>query len=110
MTNKNGIEILNIIIASYNLKLNQLIKITEDFFLENHQKFIRIDPVEILQIVYYHQIFSNIQNHCLETICFEPDILLNSVKFINLSAPLLEIILKQDDLKLNEIEVWENLI
>ena len=39
MTNKNGIEILNIIVASDDLKLNQIIKVAEDIFIENHQKF-----------------------------------------------------------------------
>ena len=40
----------------------------------------------------------------------EPEILFNSVKFINLPASLLEIILKRDGLNLSEIEDWENLI
>ena len=40
----------------------------------------------------------------------EPKILFNSVKFINLPASLLEIILKRDGLNLSEIEEWENLI
>ncbi|RIA79810.1 hypothetical protein C1645_839871 [Glomus cerebriforme] len=61
-------------------------------------------------MVYHHDIFINIQKSCLESICIEPEILSKSVKFINLSAPSLEIILKRDDLLLNEIEVWENLI
>ena len=97
-------------IASDDLKLNQLIKVTEDFFIENHQKFIQIDPVEILQIIYCRQVFNNIQKSCLETICSEPEILFNSIRFIDLSAPLLEIILKRDDLCLDEIEIWDNLI
>ena len=91
------------------MKLNQLIKVTEEFFIENHQQ-LRIDPVKILQIVYCHQVFNNIHKSCLETICFEPEILFNSVKFIDLPAPLLEIILKRDYLNFDEIEVWENLI
>src|SRR5207249_3211675 len=52
----------------------------------------------------------NLQEYCLELICSEPEILFNSDKFIQLSAPLLEIILKCDDLTLDEIEIWENLI
>ena len=40
----------------------------------------------------------------------EPEILFNSVKFINLPAPLLENILKREDLNLYEIEVWDILI
>ena len=76
-------------IASDDLKLNQLIKVTEDFFIENHQQFMRIDPVKILQIVYCHQIFNSIQKFCLETIYSEPEILFNSVEFANLSTSLL---------------------
>jgi hypothetical protein len=40
----------------------------------------------------------------------EPKILFNSDNFINLKAPLLELLLKRDDLDLNEIEIWENLL
>ena len=46
----------------------------------------------------------------MEEICFEPEILFNSNKFTKLSAPLLEIILKRDDLNSNEIEIWRNLV
>src|SRR5204863_4568847 len=31
-------------------------------------------------------------------------------KFINLKAPLLELLLKRDDLNVDEIEIWENLL
>src|SRR6185437_6291267 len=37
-------------------------------------------------------------------------ILFNSDKFINLKAPLLELLLKRDDLNVAEIEIWESLL
>src|SRR4051794_31072008 len=86
-----------------------MIKVSEDFFIRNRYQFLRINPVRIFQIVCCHQIFNQIQNHCLGAICFEPGNLFNSVKFINLPAPILEI-LKRGDLRLDEIEVWNNLI
>ncbi|RGB38446.1 hypothetical protein C1646_534417 [Rhizophagus diaphanus] len=110
ITKKTGIEILNIMIASDDLKLNQLIKPIEDFLIENHHQFLRDDPIEILQTIFYRQEFNNLQEFCLEMICYEPEILFNSSKFIYLPAPILEIILKRDDLNLDEIEIWENLI
>jgi len=61
-------------------------------------------------MVYCHKSLSNLQEFCLETICFEPELFFNSEKFINLPADLLEVVLKRDDLNLIEIEVWENLI
>ena len=42
--------------------------------------------------------------------CDEPKILFDSDKFINLKAPLLELLLKRDDLNMDEIEIWEILL
>jgi hypothetical protein len=97
-------------IAFDDLKLNQLIKLAEDFLIKHHQKFLQNDPVETLQMVYYNEIFNNIQELCLKNINSNIEILFDSEKFVNLPAPLLEMILKQDDLILDEIEIWENLI
>ncbi|GBC09563.1 hypothetical protein RclHR1_08990007 [Rhizophagus clarus] len=110
INNKTGTELLDIMIASDELKLNQVIKFTEGFIIKNHAQFLQNDPVGIIKIVYYNKLLVNLQEFCLETICSDPNILLNSDKFINLSAPLLEIILKRDDLNLPEIEIWESLI
>jgi hypothetical protein len=96
--------------TSDELKLKQLTKFSEDFIIENYKQFLQNDPVGILQIVYYNKSLVNLQEFCLETICSDPKILFNSDKFIKLPAPLLEIILKRDDLNLPEIEIWESLI
>jgi len=110
ITNNTGIELLDIMVVSDEFNLLRLTKLIEDFIIENHRQFLQNDPVGIFQIVYYHQTFNNIQKFCLETICYEPKILFNSDKFINLPAPLLEVILKRDGLNLVEIEIWENLV
>ena len=54
------IEILNVIIASDDLELNQLVKLAVDYLIE-HQQFLQDDPVEILQMVYSHKSLNNIQ-------------------------------------------------
>ncbi|GBB93255.1 hypothetical protein RclHR1_02140008 [Rhizophagus clarus] len=110
INNKPGTELLDIMIASDELKLEQLTKLTEEFIIENYKQFLQNDPVGILHIVYYNESFFNLQEFCLETICSEPEFLFNNNKFINLPAPLLEIILGRDDLNLTEVEIWENLI
>ncbi|GBC01424.1 hypothetical protein RclHR1_04190008 [Rhizophagus clarus] len=110
MTDKSGTEILNIFIASNDLKLKSLTKLTKDILIKNHQQFLRSDPIEVLHAAYSYKTLSEIQISCLETICYKPEILFNSSKFINLSASILEIILKRDDLALDEIEIWDNLI
>ncbi|CAB4397411.1 unnamed protein product [Rhizophagus irregularis] len=110
ITNKAGTELLNFMIISDEMMLKKLTKLTEDFIVKNQQQFLQNDPVGILQIVYYCKPLVNLQEFCLEKICSKPEILFKSDKFIQLPAPLLEIILKRDDLNLKEIEIWENLI
>ncbi|EXX63748.1 BTB/POZ domain-containing protein [Rhizophagus irregularis DAOM 181602=DAOM 197198] len=110
INNKSGTELLDIMTSSDELKLKQLTKFTEDFIIENYQQFLQNDPVGILQIINYNKSFVDLQEFCLEAICSDPKILFNSDKFIKLPAPLLEIVLKRDDLNLAEIEVWESLI
>ncbi|PKK79392.1 hypothetical protein RhiirC2_769186 [Rhizophagus irregularis] len=109
--NKTGTELLDIVIASDKLKLKPLTKTTEDFMIENHQGFLRMDPVRILiEIINCNESLVNLQENCLKIICSDPKILFNSNKFIYLPATLLEIVLKRDDLNLAEIEIWEGLI
>ncbi|GBC43887.2 BTB/POZ protein [Rhizophagus irregularis DAOM 181602=DAOM 197198] len=66
--------------------------------------------VDELNINSLHETFTDLWNFCLEKICEEPKILFSSDKFINLKAPLLELLLKRDDLNIDEIEIWENLL
>ncbi|GBB93084.1 hypothetical protein RclHR1_21010002 [Rhizophagus clarus] len=110
ISNEPGIELFNIMIASNELKLELLTNLVENSLMTGDDQLLRNDPVGILQIVNDHKIFFKIKEFYLEKICYEPKILFNSDKFTQLPAPLLETILKRDDLKLNEIEIWENLI
>ncbi|GBC02009.1 hypothetical protein RclHR1_04410002 [Rhizophagus clarus] len=110
ITNKTGIELLDIMITSDELMLKKLTKLTESFIIENCHQFLRNDPVEILHTIYYNKQLISLQEFYLNKICIEPKFLFNSDRFTQLSAHLLEIILKRDDLNLEEIEIWENLI
>ncbi|RGB35308.1 hypothetical protein C1646_742341 [Rhizophagus diaphanus] len=110
IANKTGTELLDFMIISNELMLTKLTELTEDFIIENQQQFLQNDPVGILKIVYYYKSLAKLQEFCLDKICSEPEILFNSDKFVQLSVPLLEVILKRDNLNLNEIEIWENLV
>jgi hypothetical protein len=104
---------LEIVIASDVFMMDTLTKIAEDSIIENNPQFLRSDPVGILQAIHNHNSpsnFSNLQEFCFDAICFEPQLLIRSSKFTQISASLLETILKRDDLNLEEIEIWEYLI
>ncbi|EXX76714.1 hypothetical protein GLOIN_2v1776175 [Rhizophagus irregularis DAOM 181602=DAOM 197198] len=105
-----GSDVLKLLIAVDELNINSLISHIQEFLIDNQTEFLHQNPTEILETVYQHEAFTNLWNFCLEKICEEPKILFNSDKFITLKSPFLELLLKRDDLNVEEIEIWENLL
>ncbi|GBB91716.1 hypothetical protein RclHR1_19090003 [Rhizophagus clarus] len=111
LKNLQGLDVLNLLIAVDELSIHQLISHIHEYFIKHHNEFLRQTPTDILETAYQHEtLFTDLWNSCLKTICNEPKILFNSDKFINLKAPLLELLLRRDDLNIDRIEVWEYLL
>jgi hypothetical protein len=110
LKNLQGPDVLKLLIAVDELNIQQLISYIQEYLIEHQIEFLSQNPADILETVYQHEAFTDLWNFFLEKICEEPKILFNSDKFINLKAPLLELLLKRDDLNMDEIEVWESLL
>ena len=107
MTKLEGPELLKLLKAVNELNIHSLISRIQEHMIIYQSKFVGQNPVDILETVYQHESLANLRNFCLEKICKEPD---KFIKFINLKAPLLELLLKRDDLKLSEIVIWDSLL
>jgi hypothetical protein len=105
-----GPDILKLLMAVDELKVQTLTLCIQEYLVKHQQKFLQQDPLGILETVYQHEAFTDLWNYCLEEICVNHDILFKSDNFINLKAPLLELLLKRDDLSLDEILIWNNLV
>jgi hypothetical protein len=105
-----GPDILKLLTAADELKIQRLVICIQEYLIKHQHKFLQQNPTEILEIIYLHETFTDLWNYCLEEVCAKPDTLFKSDKFINLKAPLLELLLKRDDLSLDEIVIWNNLI
>ncbi|CAB4383858.1 unnamed protein product [Rhizophagus irregularis] len=105
-----GSDVLKLLVAVDELNINSLISHIQEFLIDHQSEFLQQNPTEILETVYQHETFTDLWDFYLEKVCIEPEILFNSEKFINLKAPLLELLLKRDDLNLDEVEIWENLL
>src|SRR5436305_744728 len=92
------------------LNVQSLIPHVQEFLIEHKTEFLHQNPAGILETVYQHETFTDLWKFCLEIICEDPNTLFNSDKFISLKAPLLELLLKRDDLGMDEIEIWERLL
>jgi hypothetical protein len=113
LTNLKGLELLDLLTAVDELNIQTLIPCIQEYLIYHQDEFLQQNPIEILETVYqvYQcDTFSGLWDIFLETICDKPDILFNSDNLIKLRAPLLELLLKQDDFMLDEIVIWDNLI
>ncbi|POG71261.1 hypothetical protein GLOIN_2v1876131 [Rhizophagus irregularis DAOM 181602=DAOM 197198] len=110
LKNLQGPDVLKLLIVVDELNIQQLISHIQEYLIEHQTEFLHQNPTGILEMVYQHETFTDLWDFCLENICEDPKILFNSDKFVNLKAPLLELLLKRDDLNLDEIEIWESLL
>ncbi|EXX66849.1 BTB/POZ protein [Rhizophagus irregularis DAOM 181602=DAOM 197198] len=105
-----GPEVLKLLIAVDELNIQQLISYIQEYLIVHQTEFLHQNPTDILETIYQYETFTDLWNFCLEKICEEPKVLFNSDKFIDLKAPLLEMLVKRDDLNMKKIEIWEGLL
>src|SRR6266496_629073 len=110
LKNLQGPDVLKLLIAVDELNIHSLISHIQEFLIKHQTEFLHQNPTGILETVYQHETFTDLWNFCIEKVCEEPKILFDSDKFLNLKAPLLELLLKRDDLNMDEIVIWENLL
>ncbi|RGB38431.1 hypothetical protein C1646_665385 [Rhizophagus diaphanus] len=103
-------DILNLSIAVNEFNIQPLINYIQEYLIKHHDELLRKNPVGTLETIHQNNIFTDLLNSSFKKICEEPQILFDSDKFKNLSSPLLVSFLKSDDLLLDEIDIWENLI
>ncbi|GBB89315.1 hypothetical protein RclHR1_00160031 [Rhizophagus clarus] len=100
-----------ILIAVDELNIQQLISYIQEYLNEHQTEFLHQNPTGILEaVVYQHETFTDLWNFCLKKICEDPKILFNSDRSVNLQTSLSKVLLKQDDLNMEEIKIWENLL
>jgi hypothetical protein len=105
-----GPDILRLLVAVDELRIQTLINYIQEYLIKYRYEFLQQNPIGIIEAIYQNETFTDLLNVSLKKICEKPDILLDSNKFIILKSPLLELLLKRDDLLLDEIIIWDNLI
>ncbi|EXX76984.1 hypothetical protein GLOIN_2v1766027 [Rhizophagus irregularis DAOM 181602=DAOM 197198] len=110
LKNLQGPDTLKLLIAVDELNIQPLISYIQEYLIKHQTEFLYQNQTVILEIVYHHETFTDLWDFFIKKICANPKVLVNSDKFINLKAPLLELLIKQDDLYMDEVEIWESLL
>ncbi|CAG8728272.1 43001_t:CDS:2, partial [Gigaspora margarita] len=107
----HGSEILRIMIEAHDLKLQNLFSDISTFIEQNLENLLRDDAVDVLQMVFNHDICKSFHEYCIYLICLNPNALFDNRKLIQLDHSILFLILQRDDMgKLSEKKICDYLI
>ncbi|UZO14520.1 uncharacterized protein OCT59_005976 [Rhizophagus irregularis] len=112
-TKQTGDNILELLIASDELLLEELFKCAQDYLIhliEKQQNWFRRNFIFIVNTVFKLTGCKKLQDYCLESICADPLPFITSKNFPSLDEDVLYCLLKRDDLHVEEIVAWDCLI
>jgi len=110
LTEKSGEDILELLIASDELLLEELFKHVQGYLFEKHTGWIQQNFNLVLHAVFNLSSCKILQDYCLELICTDPLPFITSEEFPSLDKDILFNLLKRDDLQAEEIDIWDCLI
>ncbi|GES99209.1 BTB/POZ domain-containing protein [Rhizophagus clarus] len=108
LLNVDKISLVDVIIAADELELLEALQQLEAILIKNKLAWQTGDFIKVCQLDHHH--FVNLYNSALKLICNNPKMIFETEEYLKFEETFLINILKCDDLKLEEIEIWEYLI
>ncbi|KAG9288955.1 hypothetical protein G9A89_019577 [Geosiphon pyriformis] len=103
-------EILKLLIAVDELELDNLSAHIQQYLIKEKHEWLNQNFVQALDIVFRHEACHSLRDYCLEAICANPKLIFESKSFHSIDRSILLMLLKRDDLDIEEIKIWEYLI
>ncbi|KAG9288952.1 hypothetical protein G9A89_019574 [Geosiphon pyriformis] len=107
---QEGSEILKLLVAVDELELDDLSAHIQQYLIKEKREWLHQDPVQVLDIVFRHEACHSLRDYCLEAICANPKLIFESKGFRSIDRSILLMLVKRDDLDIEEIKIWEYLI
>ncbi|CAI2164732.1 15563_t:CDS:2 [Funneliformis geosporum] len=104
-------DICSLIKASDELSIDILNEHILECVLQDPRRLIDEDPVNILQIIFRYDYFSDFRETFLRITCENPEKLITSIKFNNnFDKSIIVQLIKRDDLIMEEVNIWKHLL
>ncbi|RHZ75751.1 hypothetical protein Glove_209g53 [Diversispora epigaea] len=100
---------LDILIAANQLEFIELVNYIQNYMIERHDKWLIENFILIHRISFQYELFNCFQKYCVNAMAENPEIT-KILDFKLISPQALEMLIRRDDLKLEEIDVWKFLI
>ncbi|CAB4430236.1 unnamed protein product [Rhizophagus irregularis] len=106
----NILDIINLLVSASELGIQELILYVQSFLIENKSNWMEQTFDLIYRTSFENDSFLDLQKYCTELISKQPEKIFNSTNFTSISEKLLISIIQNDNLQMNEIQVWENVL
>ncbi len=110
LTKQSGADILGLMVASDELLLEELFKYVQDHLIKEQTVWVRQNFVLVLHTIFKLDGCKELHDHCLNSICVDPQPLITSKDFPSLDKDILYGLLKRNDLQIEEVVAWDYLI
>ncbi|PKK66011.1 hypothetical protein RhiirC2_785349 [Rhizophagus irregularis] len=106
----DGSTILDLLIASDELLINELLVQIQDHLINVKTEWLKKNFSTVLHVAFKRETCKDLQNYCMDKICWDPKIIFDSKEFLNFEDYILVALLNQENLQIEEIELWDYLI
>ncbi|CAB4417835.1 unnamed protein product [Rhizophagus irregularis] len=103
-------DIIKVLVAASELSIQELVLYLQFFLIENKVNWIENNFNFVYQTSFENDSFLELQKYCINLISKEPIKIFKSLNFSSISEKLLISIIQNDNLQINEIQIWENVL
>ncbi|RIB15923.1 hypothetical protein C2G38_2191317 [Gigaspora rosea] len=107
LENINASVIFELLIASNEFRLEELIKHVQSILLENNASWLRLNFSRVYKASFKDNNLKDLQQFCANIIAKHPNIILDSDEFLSIPENILIFILKLDNLQMDEGKIWD---
>ncbi|EXX63173.1 hypothetical protein RirG_154780 [Rhizophagus irregularis DAOM 197198w] len=107
---ENTPDILKVLVAADELILHELVDYLQTYLIENKADWLEKHFELIHRTSFQSNNLLELQKFCTEFMAKSPDKIFESLDFTSLPEKSLVSLLKRDDLRMKEIEVWEHVL
>jgi hypothetical protein len=104
------LDIVKILVAAGELGLKELIIYLQSFLIKRKSTWMEQNFNHIYQTSFKNESFLELQRYCTDLISKDPDKIFHTPNFFSISEKLLITIIQNDNLSMNEIEVWDHVL
>ena len=110
METYDTLDIIKILKAANELSLQELITYLQSYLIENSANWMEQNFNLVNQTSFEHDSFLKLQEFCTDLMSKEPEKVFKSLDFVSIPEKSLVSLLQNDNLQVNEIQVWEHVL